>query len=195
MGIDVFGIFQIQTERKWHSIQRLYDGQRGYLRAWLGCDFYKGEHPLKVFPISSARGLPSDFDATALVGSASNHSRPEAGAAIGEWGHSWLLDTEILDPSPALAVRQIHVSMQTYLATLEQTEDIELWRASTGLCQEQSMPSLISISYLHPRSSSPDIQVETECIYDISEELCYFKDEVRLLRELHGPVRFVYGFA
>ena len=195
MGIDVFGVFQIQAESRWHSIRTLYDGQHGYVRAWLGCDFYKGEPLLKVFPISSERGLPLDFDASELLGSTSDRHRPKAGAVIGQWGHSWLFDTEILKPEPALAVRHIGVSMKTYLATWEQTEDIDLWQAWTGLCQEQDMPKLVSVTYQTPSDFSHNIQVEAECIYDISEELNYFKDEVRQLREQHGPVRFIYGFA
>ena len=146
-------------------------------------------------PVVPLRGLPSDFDPLELLGDASDQWRPEAGAVVGEWGHSWLLGEEILSSGPALAVRYAEVSLEVYAATWDKTDDIEHWRATTGLCQEDGLPHLVSISYLHEGLASNVDLIRVECIYDFSEELSYFKNEVQQLQGQVGPIRFVYGFA
>ncbi|MES2945969.1 MAG: hypothetical protein V4772_24140, partial [Pseudomonadota bacterium] len=37
-------------------------------------------------------------------------------------------------------------------------------------------------------------EVPVECLYDFSEEICYFTDEVRQMGDRYGVVRYVYGF-
>ncbi len=195
MGIDVYGVFQVKHKEKWICIRSFDDGRRGYLRAWLGCDFYKGPSLFKIMPVVPLRGLPSDFDPLEQVDDVSYKRSFEAGILVGEWGLSWLLGEEILSHGPALAVRYIEVSMEMYAATWDKTDDIEHWRAMTRLCLEDDLPPLVSISYLQESLAYNVNQVRVECIYDFSEELNDFKNEVQQLQEHVGPIRFVYGFA
>lgn len=195
MGVDVKGVFQVKRNEKWIFIRKFYDGDRGYLRTWLGCNPYGGESLLKIMPVVPRRDFPSDFDHSERIGCVSGRWDLEAGDVVGDWGHSWLLGEEILSSGPALAVRYVEVSLEVYAATWDKTDDIEHWRATTGLCLEDDLPPLVSISYLQEGLANNVNQVRVECIYDFSEELNDFKNEVQQLQEQFGPIRFVYGFA
>ena len=88
MGIDVFGSFQAKVGEDWSFQKEYYDGQRGFLRWWLGWGtggLYEkfGGEPL----VDDLRGLPSD-----LV---------KRGATASTY-QSWVLAEEVLAAIPLL---------------------------------------------------------------------------------------------
>jgi hypothetical protein len=198
MGTDVFGVFEKRENGRWEYITDFYDGQRGHLRAWLGwSDGRLWSEPqsgddFRTFPIAPSRGLPNDFDYSEGI------YRVDATryTTVGRLDCSWLQADEILNALPILGIRSLTVPIGVYEKAWEHESDIARWQEITGLCQETWLPKLVGVSscpegFLHGTRGIP-----VKCLYDFSEDedLSYFTDEVRQLRDFHGEVRFVYGF-
>lgn len=151
MGIDVYGLFQIQKNGKWHSIREYSHGRRGYLRSWLGwgprIEPSWGE---RIKPISPIRGLPEDFDSSEIIcqiaydemvdfigepvlvpphGSDLSKRCCVAENLIGDREHTYVFGEEILIKVPLL-VRQIDITWEVYAKICGyQLDNIDNWKA------------------------------------------------------------------
>lgn len=192
MGLDVFGVFERRDALQWVAFERYYDGRRGFLRAWLGCAWHKHVSLIEVQPIKPARGLPADFiRSAALPGGGSS---AVACDFVGDRDQSWVTAEELLNALPALATRTLMMPMDLYRQSWAWLEnDPERWRDLTGLSREPYLPKLTAIS-ARPEMMS-DLEVPVDCIYDFSEEVSYFTEQVSEYQLEYGQVRFVYGFS
>jgi hypothetical protein len=190
MGIDVFGVFQKREDERWRSIRSFYDGQRGFVRGWLGWDW--GSY--SMHPIVAPRGLPSDFESSEQVDDG-EMGMIAIGDIVGSRCQSWLNGDEILSALPALGTHTLKVPMKVYEQSWHLESDPERWKVLTGLSQDPYLPKLVGISS-RPGDISHDAQeFPVDCLYDLSDYVTYFTDEVQELQDLYGTVRFVYGFA
>ena len=230
MGIDVFGVFQRREKDRWFYVSRYYGGGRSALRAWLGAivshhfgDEEYGLNWLEHIPlIAPLRGLPTDLDLDEPI---PGERRSTVRNILGEYCYSWLLADEILQALPVLAVRTFAVPLHVYHATKDITDDVERWKAMTGLSQEPDLEShwekvdsgsyrsdwerlvgghihtfwerLVSVNYRSEKISHLSTEVPCECVCDFSDEddVPEFINELRQIQDAHGEVRFVYGFA
>jgi hypothetical protein len=104
---------------------------------------------------------------------------------MGDHSHSWLSADEILSATPPRIMR-------TGLITREQFQDWDgvsspdSWSGGVyGGNAVISIPAEITEETTH---------VRVEWFEDTAESFAEFVDEVRRLKELHGDVRYVFGF-
>ncbi|MDR0776743.1 MAG: hypothetical protein LBE81_08915 [Azonexus sp.] len=186
MGIDVFGVFQQRKEGRWSYLSRYYDGRRGTLRAWLGVDSYRGARRTEIPLILPLRGLPTDLDLNEPVGTKSTIEN-----VIGEWGHSWLMGTEIINSTLPVVNLKIWIPLDTY-NTWDKSSNPEIWNElDPEWQQDEDVHYFATPDHINENT----YRVIVEYPYDFSKDVEYFIDEVRQLIALHGEVRFVYGFA
>lgn len=193
MGIDVMGAFQRFNGEHWVTVdcdnhcypvleeddRRIYsDGQRGLLRFWLGWGGGSwGSNNYGITPIlSSARGLPEDLNDEDLT--------------IGTRLPSWLRGEEILAALPILG-KETH-TVATELAELLWTTGGTLkdWEAAL-----RSGGGLAAVPVRHEGATEASTGTTlVDYLWDYSEHVTDFTDEVLRLSKLHGDIRFVYGF-
>lgn len=203
MGTDIHGIFQAKKNGVWVDIPHKWEQDRHYfLFAWLagvrnGFGFGGVETHTPLFPISEPRGIPADF---AMVDDAhptayenfdprrqSYYDEDDkSGFWMGDHSYSWLLADEILTAKPPLAVTRSGV------VTIAQ------YQAWDGKSRPDSCSGGIwgpGIVTSDPKSIGPETtHVRIHWQQDSADELAYFVDEVRRLRDEHGDVRLVFGF-
>jgi len=105
---------------------------------------------------------------------------------IGEWGHSWLLASEILAVAPPKVVRTVYARPRARADTTWDVDDPQQWMWASECWWHSTPPDRI----IHGESG-----VAAEWDYDFAEEFSEFTDEVRRLKDNYGEVRFVFGFA
>lgn len=137
MGIDISGVFQARTGEGWQSIKTYHQGQRGFLRWWLG---YGGGHVLRhdlavEELVKHPRGLPNDF-----YQSADSYVKGEGILrtvdAIGTKFQSWLDADEILDALPILGYRTSTVPRQIAIELTASSASPEQWISIGGVCKD-----------------------------------------------------------
>lgn len=208
MGTDIHGVFQKRTPEGWKDIPSEYTQDRHYmLFAWLG-NVRNGtgfagvptHDPIK--PLSDGRGYPDDFE----VDDDDYHPNTEMGNIdprrrkwvdlddedghglniwMGDHSHSWVTGDEVLAGE---------------LPTITRTGIIE--RAQYEAWDKVSQPGSWAGGVSGPgvkigdmdSLTDDDTYVRVRWQRAIGEELDYFIDEVKRLKEQHGEVRFVFGF-
>jgi len=204
MGTDIHGVWQKKIETGWEDVASTYEQDRHYLLfAWLG-DVRNGfgfagvPTHTPVVPLSAGRGLPEDFEMTdddrhpissLEVMDPSRRKYQEAGDPLEIWmgdhSFSWLSADEILAaPLPSTTCTGI-VDLETFKAWDGKMAPSEWCGGIDGRDVAVSAPDHISETTTHVQISWSE---------DLGESLKYFVDEVRRLKELHGEVRFVFGF-
>ena len=212
MGTDIHGVFQKRNKNgTWEDVPHKYSENRHYsLFAWLGdvrngTGFAGVPTHTRIEPLSSHRGFPHDF---AVVGGSTadeNAVHPIADInLLPEWrqkyledgeplqvymgyhGFSWLLDDEILNATPPRILRTGVISLDEFKDWDGVSPPPHGWSGAVwGKDLQTNHPSEINAQTTH---------VQVEWFADMAEEFEDFINEVRRLKELHGEVRFVFGF-
>lgn len=217
MGTDIHGIFQKKVVTPeapngvWEDILTTYDEGRHYLLfAWLGnvrngFGFAGVPTHEAIVPLSDGRGYPEDFqvDADDNHRIAANEFRGPCRAEyytdedldvsnvdrlqmwMGDHSYSWVSGTEVLEAT----LPKIRRTGIIYLDTYKQWDGIS---APEDWCGGVTGPKVVVSTPDNITTATSHVQIEwTE---DTSASLKYFLDEVRRLVELHGEIRFVFGF-
>lgn len=187
MGIDVSGSFQAKDGNRWIPLQQYYCGRRGLLRWWLGWGrggLYEkfGGQPL----VDEPRGLPIDLRKSDYV---------ETDRL------SWVLADEVLGALPLLGRCTYLVPLELAHSAWEQRATPKQWKQTTGISDELDFlepyggpPRIVSVAPIWSTESNLKNSVSVECVYDFSDEIREFIDEVEKLQKLYEVVRFVYEF-
>jgi hypothetical protein len=221
MGTDIHGNFQAKRDGTWHDVPSTFDEDRNYfLFAWLagvrngyGFAGIKTHDPL--VPLAEPRGYPEDFQveddghklaSNALRGKRASRfededSDPENDDYLRLWmgdhSHSWLSADEILDAPDQGVKQQGVISLETYLTWDGKCPS--LWSgAITG-------PGIVTIdvsahNWAGRRPTIEPIEGVRKYVLvgwfteSVRDSLSEFIDEVRRLKDLHGEVRYVFGF-
>lgn len=209
MGTDIHGVFQRRTEHGWETVPSEYDEGRHYqLFAVLagvrnGRGFAGIQTGEPVVPISAPRGLPADF---ALAG---GDQHPVASVEMlapwrlkyrvpdeplevwmGDHSHSWLTSAEMLTwygNAPTVVQRGV-LDKEQYHAW----DKVSPPEAYCGAVYGEGLVTINEAEVAHVKT--PWTHVECTWESGLKQELAYFFDEVRRLHDLHGGVRFVFGF-
>lgn len=202
MGTDIHGVFQARTGGKWKDVPTELDLERHYLLfAWLadvrnGFGFAGIPTHTAVEPLSAPRGLPEDFFCVDDMHPVSGPEvlspwRRKYWAAddkavwMGDHSHSWLSADEILSAEPPKVLR-------TGVVTREQ---FEAWDGKSAPKEWSGGVAGRGILVSEPDEvTSATTHVQIEWFDDTRESFAYFLMEIRRLKELHGEVRFVFGF-
>lgn len=191
MGTDIHGVFQKRNKENntWEDVETEYEFDRHYqLFAVLanvrnGTEFAGITTRGHVKPIAHPRGLPEDFVMTSL-GHHGHHW-------LGDHSRSWLGGKEMLDwfASTAKVLKTGVVNREVY----------ETWdKVSNPIVYSGSIsgPQVITVNdnsvekELHPNWT----HIQCTWTSDLAEELGYFFHQVKRLQDLHGEIRFVFGF-
>lgn len=200
MGIDVNGVFEKQDGERWVYVGEFDDGQRGFLRFWLGwgSGWYSR---YGIAPIAGAsRGLPAELlgcaDGTYWIDPEYRINTKRA-ALVGEQQHSWLSGEEILAALPVTGMRRHLVPSDTANRLMACDADLNQWAAEiSGEHQWGEVPRLVAVSARPEAIAAEDPDgMPVDCTWDFSEYIAHFTDEVRRQTALHGRIRFVYGFS
>lgn len=216
MGTDIHGIFQKKTNDGWVDVTSDYDFDRHYaLFAWLG-NVRNGFGFAGVYtfdpiePLSDNRGYPPDFQVKEDYHIISG---PEFRAPwerqyfveykehfdnkvwMGDHSHSWLSAEEILNTKPPVTKKGSFVTMRQYMAWDGLSEPDswigDIW--GPGI-KTEIMDNLLSPDNPGRLTSRLATHVKIHWIKNMGEEFDYFLKEVKRLQDLHGEVRFVFGF-
>lgn len=183
MGTDVHSAFQKRTESGWEDVESEYSGDRHYaLFAWIGnvrngFGFAGIPTHEKITPLSDGRGLPEDLE---------YDSDTVSGRDFGDHSYSWLSADEILTAKPPQIMRSGIIGV----------EEFRKWdgvSAPDGWCGGIHGPKVV-LAETAAEVTVQTTHVRIEWLEDTRESFAYFIDEVRRLKDLHGEVRFVFGF-
>lgn len=209
MGTDIHGVFQrCDAGFNWVDVPSDYDQNRHYqLFAVLagvrnGTGFAGARTGGHVTPIALPRGLPADF-----VVENESHTIPsfehfspmqqqyrkegDLNVWMGDHSHSWLSGGEILAwAANAPVVVKTGVLDRT---TYEKWDRVSCPENYSGGVMGRDV---VVINDNDIEKASTPSWTHIQCDWDSSlrEELSYFFDEVRRLVDLHGDIRFVFGF-
>lgn len=207
MGTDIHGVWQKRTPQGWEDVASVYQQDRHYqlfavlagVRNGYGfAGILTGE---PVTPIAEPRGLPADFavieDAHPVASLSimtpwqQQYHTPddELSVWMGDHSYSWLTSTEML----AWRAPRLVCCGVLYRG------DYESWDRKTppaSYSGDVSGPGVIKIRDNEiEKQATPNWNfIFCEWEADLADELSYFFDEVRRLHDLHGEVRFVFGF-
>lgn len=217
MGTDIHGVWQTERFGKWIDVESTYMQDRDYqlfavlagVRNGTGFAGVKTGEPVK--PIAMPRGLPDGF---AMKGDSHPVARPEfidpdrrewmardgrdlatlpleeLSAWMGDHSHSWLTSTEMLawfDTAPV--VKACGVIERSAYASWTGGRPDGGWRGDVwGGVVTQDDPG----RYDDLNDATTHVRVSWD--RPLKEALSEFFDEVRRLHDLHGEVRFVFGF-
>lgn len=211
MGTDVHSVFQKKTAAGWEDVESQYSEDRHYaLFAWIGnvrngFGFAGVPTHNAIQPLSDNRGFPEDFNvidgedhpiaSNSIRGSRAEWYKEEDSDPaseerlrmwMGDHSHSWLNADEILLAQPPRILRTGII-------------DVDQFRKWDGSSSPGSWSGGISGASIVTAESPSDVtdnttHVRIEWFDDTKESFAYFIDEVRRLKELHGEVRFVFGF-
>lgn len=177
MGRAIHHVFQRRDGVRWVSVPSAYGGDHHYdLYDWLGL----GNELASIAPL---RGLPPDFQHDDGRYKVPWENQFGGWILIGEWGHSWLLASEILATEPPKVVRTIRASAQ---GATGDTDDPQWLLACESWCDPIRPPDRI-------RRDAAGVAAEWD--YDFADNFRYFTDEVRRMQETYGEVRLVFGFS
>jgi hypothetical protein len=211
MGTDIHGIFQKRTESGWEDVVAADDIlDRNYtLFAWIGnvrngVGFSGIVTHSPIEPLTDGRGLPDDFQfdgdyhlipsnahrgGMADYYTADDNDTNNPGSLklwLGDHSHSWVSADEVLNATPLRILRSGIVPIEFYRNWDGQSEpDSWCGYAAGDFVSVANSPSEVTDQTSH---------VRIEWFSDLAEELKYFFDEVRRLKDEHGEVRFVFGF-
>lgn len=209
MGTDIHGIFQKRTGRvnnkdTWETVESEYEENRHYqlfailagVRNGFGFAGIKTGEP--VIPISEPRGLPADLklvdeDHYAHYPFPRKYYEPdETDKWLGDHTHSWLSGDEILD--------YFFADKKTEQCGVITKEEYSLWEGGrpNSYCGDTSglggtvIDSTEVGTYKLTGKDFSHVRVKWNS--DLNDEVSYFIKEVERLVELHGEIRFVFGF-
>lgn len=208
MGTDIHGVMQKKVAGRWEDIPSKYDENRHYqLFAVLadvrnGYGFARCPTGEEVRPIAQPRGLPEDFAvendyhpiATLEIMSEGRQKYHEEVEPLEVWmgdhSYSWLTGQEMLDAFEGLPT----IAKTGVLSRAE----YEQWDKKTPpptYCGGVSGNGVVVIGSIAEAPFSPE-WTHIRCTWqrDLKDELAYFFDEVRRLVDLHGDIRYVFGF-
>ena len=211
MGTDIHGVFQRRTATGWEDVECNWEQNRHYqlfaaladVRNGYGFAGIKTGEPVR--PIADPRGLPEDFE---VVGE--NHpikaleamdpcrrewaqKQTTVGMSVwmGDHSHSWLTADEMLawyETAPTV-VKTGYVHRPVYEAWDKKGRPPEFCGDAWGKDVVKVDDNAVAMA------ERPDwnyVRVEWES--RLTEELDYFFNEVRALKEKYGDVRLVFGF-
>jgi len=191
MGTDVHAVWQVKRNKGWVDVtadSRWEQNRHYFLFSWLA-DVRNGYGVAGVptytpiQPIAEPRGLPPDI-------TVDDHGYYAPEQWLGDHSHTWLSADEIL------AAERPDVdggTIQTGVVTIEQ------WRAwdrksppEGEWCNGISGPGILVAE--HP-SEVTAATTHVRIAWSMPPVLDYFIDEVRRMRDIHGPsLRLVLGF-
>lgn len=205
MGTDIHGVWQAKKGGCWVDVESTWEQDRHYfLFSWLadvrnGYGFAGSKTYEPVKPISEPKGLPADFELedgeyhkTTIEAIdprrreyLDNYEEGNPKAWLGDHSHSWLTADEIMEAKrPTDIVQSGVLSIEKYKAWDKHSVPESYCSGVSGQNIVVSLPDLITKKTTH---------VQCEWI-KASDELDYFIDEVKRLKEIHGEVRLVFGF-
>lgn len=211
MGTDVHSVFQKKTADGWEDVESKFEENRHYaLFAWIGNvrngrGFAGVPTHDRIEPLSDNRGFPEDF----AVVDEENHpiasnsirgrraewykdedSDPAAEGHLTMWmgdhSHSWLSAQEILSATPPRLLR-------TGIVGIDQFRKWDGNSSPDSWCGGTSGPGVV-VAESPSEVTEKTTDVRIEWFDDTKESFAHFIDEVRRLKDLHGEVRFVFGF-
>ena len=223
MGTDIHGVFQRYTnEQGWEDVPSEYGQGRHYqLFAVLagvrnGRGFAGARTGEAVKPIVEPRGLPDDFQHDGFY----NHYVP-AVECVYPWGredrtkhpedydnplevwmgdhtHSFLYSSEMLEwfKAASKVLRLGVITLDEYLAWDKVSPPGDYCAGISGPgIRVVDQPDYENVASAEPGALDlPVTHIRVFWEQDLRQELAYFFDEVRRLQDLHGEVRFVFGF-
>jgi len=213
MGCDIHAIFQAKRNGVWEDISSDYNQDRHYqLFAVLagvrnGTGFAGSLYGDQVTPISNPRGLPADFpvqDNCHVVVSVEclrpwkqwwiREHPPEdqedlLNVWMGDHSFSWLTADEML---------AYHNETVTHYGVITR-DQYEVWDRTepttySGGIVGKGVLTVTEAEYHAQNGPEGCTHVQVSWLSDLNDELGYFFDEIRRLKELHGEVRMVFGF-
>lgn len=208
MGTDIHGVWQARRGSEWVDVESTYEQGRDYqLFAALadvrnGSGFAGIRTGDTIDAINHPRGLPPDFEMVGedhLVSSVDvldprrrEWRMPDEPLAVwmGDHSHSWLTSGEMLAWFRSAAeINATGVITREQYAAWDGAEPSD-W--SAGIMGPRIVVETASAPGLPLRENTTHVRVTWR--RDLHEYLAYFFNEVQRLHDLHGEVRFVFGF-
>ena len=214
MGCDIHGVWQAKVNDKWVDVHSDYEGNRHYqLFAVLagvrnGVGFAGNPTGDVVTPIDEPRGFPRDFpcaddDSYKLEDPGTLSTWEQEMRAryphenddyywLGDHSHSWLFADEMLQ-----YYSKIPSVWHTGIISREEYEAWDGITAPNGYCRGIFRPKIEVADRTNGGGEAlPESVTHCQIAWqaDLKEELAYFFDEVKRLKDEHGEVRFVFGF-
>lgn len=203
MGTDIHGVFQKHNPNMntWENVETEYGFDQHYQLFAVLADVRNGKGFAGlstgeyVKPISLPRGVPIDF----TINKHGYYGEPIFGVEDGDsdrpWlgyhSYSWLLGNEILQWSkdaPKILKLGI-IDREGYECWDKKSEPKSYCAGISG-----SNVVLINDSTIEMTEHPNWTHIRCSWYSDLKEELAYFIDEVKRLQDMHGEVRFVFGF-
>jgi hypothetical protein len=182
MGCDIHGVWQKRVGDAWDDVPSEYDQCRDYrLFAVLAGVRAGAKAPA---PIAAPRGLPDGVSVEADRCDFGDHSR------------SWLTSAEMLAARGRFS--------RVFMTGIVDRATYEAWDGES--CPDEYSAGVVGSGVLmfDGMNDSPVVgrllgvpqwtHRSVNWFENHSEQLAYFFDEVRRLHDLHGEVRFVFGF-
>lgn len=203
MGTDIHVVFQAKKSGRWGDIASNYDERRHYLLfAWLadvrnGSGFAGIPTHTRIDPIAEPRGLPKDFQvedddhpmARELLDENEREwlePGEEPHRWMGDHTYSWLTADEILSAPPPGRILKTGVIPISAYREWDGVSQPESWCGDVwGKDVVTSNPNEITDQTTY---------VRIEWFRDTSDDLAYFINEVKRLKDEYGDVRMVFGF-
>lgn len=205
MGTDVHAVAQAKVGDGWRDVPMAWDQDRHYfLFAWLagvrnGFGFAGCPTHTPIAPLAEPRGYPPDFEVdddnhpTTLEAYCPRRrgwlDDAEKGAPkfyMGDHTYSWLTADEILQGKRPDRVWQTGIVPRAFFDAWDGHTPPNEWSGgiSGGGVKVAESPTDVEPESTHVRIwwIRPD------------DELAYFVDEVKRLKDEHGEVRLVFGF-
>lgn len=183
MGTDVHAFFEARTDGGWKRVQSAWEQNRHYfLFSWLadvrnGFGFAGTPTYSPVKPIAAPKGLPDDFKLD---------EDGEGGEYVGDHSFSWLTADEILSAKRPGATWQTGIIPRA---------EFDEWDGHTP---PKAWSGMISGKGIVVAESPTDVTPESTHVrvwfLRPGDELDYFVDEIKRLKDEHGEVRMVFGF-
>lgn len=210
MGTDIHGVFQKKAaDGSWQDVESNYEQDRHYqLFAALadvrnGYGFAGVKTGESIPSIAARRGLPADFllidDAHPVIqldfidARRRKYAEEDNDHAVwmGDHSHSWLSGDEMLEwyKRAPLVLRTGILDRAVYEAW-DKVGNPASW------CGGISGPAIIQIDDTEAAKVAVPgwTHIRCEWTQNLIEELDYFFIEIKRLVELHGEIRFVFGF-
>ena len=204
MGTDIHGVWQARKDGKWQDVPSTYDQERHYfLFAWLGnvrngFGFAGIPTHEPIQPLTDRRGYPPDFDveddmhaiASIDIMAPCRRKWHQEGEALeidmGDHSHSWATADEIINGKRPGVVRKAGIITLAQFRAWDGKSQPEEW------CGGTSGPGVLVSTPATIDGSTSHVAIEWE--RDSSDDIRYFIDEAQRLKDIHGEVRFVFGF-
>jgi len=205
MGTDIHGIFQKKVDNRWEDVETKFKFNRHYLLfAWLGnvrngFGFASVRTHTPIESLSDCRGYPKDFEVANDTHYVDNikllpeylqeyekETKDRYDTWMGDHSHSWVTSEEMLK------------NISDIILTRTGIIPIENFKQWDGKSQPDTWSGGISGRDIEVQVP-PDITPTTTHVrifweIHLQDEILYFIDEVKRLVELHGEIRFVFGF-